>query len=161
MTVNSPPYIHTYIQILEDLHWLPVKFRVKFKICLLVYQFINDCGPDYMREILEFSSRSRTLRSSTGNLLLQVPRVKTEYYDKRSFRYAGPKLWNELPYDIRSSDSLSNFKKTQDLLFQSCFKLNFKDNLPILIYLMSIYKFYTFYTVSTDEYYCNGVLKNR
>jgi hypothetical protein len=98
-------------EILKDLHWLPVKFRIKFKICLLVYKCLNGCGPEYLRDLLTFPSRPRTLRSSSDNLLLQVPRMRTETFGKRAFKYAGPDLWNKLPYDIRNCDTLTVFKK--------------------------------------------------
>ena len=102
---------HSITSILKDLHWLPVKFRIKYKICLLVYKCLNGYGLDYLRELLAFPPRVRTLRSSSDQLLLHVPRMKTETYGKRSFKYAAPTTWNEVPSDIRNIDSIETFKK--------------------------------------------------
>ena len=37
VVTKSPPFTHS-VSLLRSLHWLPVKFRVDFKICLLTYK---------------------------------------------------------------------------------------------------------------------------
>ncbi len=32
---------------LKDLHWLPVKFRIDFKILLIVFKALHGLAPDY------------------------------------------------------------------------------------------------------------------
>jgi hypothetical protein len=95
---------------LKELHWLPVRHRINFKLCLTVYKCLNGAGPEYLSQLLSFPSRTRILRSSNDPLLLEIPRMKTESFGKRSFKYAAPKTWNEVPYSIRSSDSIEIFK---------------------------------------------------
>ena len=34
--------------VLESLHWLPVKFRIVFKVLLLVYKALNGMAPPYL-----------------------------------------------------------------------------------------------------------------
>ena len=34
------------------LHWLPIKFRVEFKIALHVYKALNGMAPDYIADLL-------------------------------------------------------------------------------------------------------------
>ena len=38
--------------VLRYLHWLPIKFRVEFKIALLVYKALNGMAPDYIADLL-------------------------------------------------------------------------------------------------------------
>ena len=38
---------------LIDLHWLPVKARIKYKICVLTYQAIKTGKPEYLRIMLQ------------------------------------------------------------------------------------------------------------
>jgi len=38
---------------LESLHWLPVKQRIEFKLCLLVHQTINGRAPVYLNDLIE------------------------------------------------------------------------------------------------------------
>ena len=41
---------------------------------------------------------------------LSPPRVNTKTFGERSFSYAGPSVWNNLPQTLRHSDSTSCFK---------------------------------------------------
>lgn len=103
----SQKYDHV-TPILKELHWIPVEQRIIFKIALLVYKALNEAGPAYLRELLTPYQPSRQLRSA-DNLDLCIPRVKLTY-GSRAFSYAGPKVWNSLPHDIRNSSSLNVFK---------------------------------------------------
>ncbi len=38
--------------VLGSLHWLPVTFRIDFKVLLLVYKSLNGLGPKYIADIL-------------------------------------------------------------------------------------------------------------
>ena len=53
---------------------------------------------------------SRTLRS-TDQKLLAVPKSRLKTYGDRAFSVAVPKLWNELPLDLRSLVTFNLFKK--------------------------------------------------
>ena len=95
--------------VLVDLHWLPVKQRIDFKILLLTYKALNGLAPAYMCELLIPYSQKRTLRS-TENHLLTPPRCQLEYFGKRSFAAAAPALWNNLPLNIKQAPSVDIFK---------------------------------------------------
>ena len=43
-------------------------------------------------------------------LLLETKVVKTRY-GRRTFDYAGPRLWNALPLEVRTIESIDTFKK--------------------------------------------------
>ena len=38
--------------ILKELHWLPVRFRIHFKILLLSFKALNGMAPDYITELI-------------------------------------------------------------------------------------------------------------
>ena len=95
---------------LIDLYWLPVEYRIIYKILLVVYKAINGLSPSYISNLLRFCSSSYSL-CSCSNKLLQVPRSKLKSYGDRSFSIAGPKLWNSVPTSLRNADSLDSFKK--------------------------------------------------
>ena len=91
-------------------NWLPVHFRILFKVLLLVYKALNGMAPLYITELLSYRTCSRTLRS-TDQKLLAVPKSRLKTYGDRAFSVAAPKLWNELPLDLRSLDTINLFKK--------------------------------------------------
>lgn len=94
---------------LINLHWLPIPLRIEYKLLLLTYRALNDLGPTYLKELLIPYTPQRCLRSSSDNLLTPV-RTKLSSYGDRAFSSAAPRLWNNLPAEIRSSDSLTVFK---------------------------------------------------
>ena len=77
--------------ILFKLHWLPLGYRIHFKILLLVY----------LSELLRYTNGPRLLRSSSQNFLA-VPGTRLKTCGDRAFSAADPRLWNQLPPDIRS-----------------------------------------------------------
>jgi len=99
------------IPVLRELHWLPVIYRVQFKILLHVYRALNGRAPTYIGDILHPYKQSRSLRSSADSLRLFVPRMKHSWGD-RAFSKSGPTLWNNLPMAVRSAPSLEAFKRS-------------------------------------------------
>ena len=81
---------------LKELHWLPVRKRIEFKILLLAYKCLHGTAPSYLRELLKEYVPPRALRSTSKNLLCE-PRNNMKTYGDRSFSACAPKLWNQLP----------------------------------------------------------------
>ena len=93
--------------VLKDLHWLPVRERIQYKILLLTWKSLHDVAPPYLKDLLIPYTPARDLRSSDKELI-SVPRVKTSYGD-RAFSSAAPTLWNTLPIELRKSHSIEHF----------------------------------------------------
>ena len=64
---------------MRELHWLPVTFRVQYKLCLMVHSSVNGCSPEYITDVLVPMSSLQgraTLRSFTSGSF-DVPRTRT------------------------------------------------------------------------------------
>uniref|UniRef100_A0A8C1W806 Reverse transcriptase domain-containing protein n=1 Tax=Cyprinus carpio TaxID=7962 RepID=A0A8C1W806_CYPCA len=81
--------------ILQSLHWLPIKFRISYKILLLTYKALNGLAPAYLTSLLPRYNPSRSLRSQNAGLLI-VPRIAKSTKGGRAFSHLAPKLWNSL-----------------------------------------------------------------
>ncbi len=79
-------------QILQSLHWLPIKFRISYKILLLAYKALNDLAPAYLTNLLSRNDPTRSLRSQNSGLLVR-PRILNSTKGGRTFSYLAPKLW--------------------------------------------------------------------
>ena len=95
--------------VLRNLHWLPIQSRINFKVLLFAYQCFHQFGPSYLVELLTQYKPERTLRSSKKSLFC-VPQTMTRSYGERSFSYAAPVLWNNLPEHVRNIDTYERFK---------------------------------------------------
>ena len=97
---------------LRALHWLPVEYRVKYKVCTLMHGVVNDRAPSYVADtvvpVASLPGR-RSLRSASDGLF-DVPSVHTNL-GRRAFSVAGPTLWNTLPANIRAISSFVGFKQ--------------------------------------------------
>ncbi|XP_060760437.1 uncharacterized protein LOC132870681, partial [Neoarius graeffei] len=95
--------------VLSTLHWLPIKFRIDYKILLLTFKALNGLAPQYLSELLLLYDPPRLLRSKGAGYLL-VPRIVKATSGGRAFSYKAPLLWNSLPSSVRESDTVSAFK---------------------------------------------------
>ncbi len=90
--------------VLASLHWLPVRFRIEFKILLIVLKILHGLAPAYLSELLHVHTPVRALRSS-NQVLLDVTRARLKNKGDRAFSVVAPNLWNSLPVHIRTAQS--------------------------------------------------------
>ena len=126
-----------------ELHWLPVAYRIEFKLLLYVFKGIHGLAPQYISEMFTVYSSGYSFRRNSaiddihyefGNIVepiqqrnvfyLKVPKTKRKTFEHRSIAVAGPTLWNKLPIDIRCITDLDTFKKElKTHLFRCAYKL--------------------------------------
>ena len=84
---------------------------------------MKQLAPYYLANLLKKRIASRATRSATDKNLLEAKRNNLVTVGDRSFAaHVAPKLWNELPYSLRASNSLVSFKKLLKIyLFQRYF----------------------------------------
>ncbi len=104
--------------VLRSLHWLPVTFRIDFKVLLLVYISLNDLGLKYIADMLTEYKSNRQLRS-VGSSQLEKPRVHTKQGES-TFSYFPACSWNQLPEEIRCAKTLAIFKSRLKTHLFSC-----------------------------------------
>ena len=96
--------------VLRELHWLPVRRRLDFKLATLMFKSLHGCAPLYLSDACQSTREtSHRLRSSSTTTYV-IPRTRTRLGD-RAFDVAGPRLWNNLPASLRSTDSIAQFRK--------------------------------------------------
>jgi hypothetical protein len=105
-----PRYSHI-TPVLKGLHWLPIAFRIKFKIALLVFKALRGMAPSYLAEIITQKTTTRYSLRTNNKHLLTVPLMKRKTFGDRAFAFAGPKVWNELPTEIKETQNIDTFKK--------------------------------------------------
>ena len=88
---------------LSKLHWLNIRKRIVFKICLLSYKAINGLAPVYLQELFSYSHHGHSPK-------LIIPCYNLERYGKRAFGNIGPRVMNRLPSKITEAVSVGAFK---------------------------------------------------
>ena len=85
----------------------------------MVFKVTQESGPDYFKGYFEEVSEKhhyQTRMATSGSFTL--PKVNSES-GKRTFRYMGAIEWNQLPVEVRRSETQTVFKAR-------CNKLQFK-----------------------------------
>ena len=97
--------------------WLPIRHRCIFKTALLVYKYLHTNCPKYFSPFLKVRKCAYNTRlSQSDGIILNVPQYQPSIYKSTkqfglSFAYDAPKIWNELPDDVRSATSIASFRK--------------------------------------------------
>ena len=109
--------------VLRELHWLPVHYRIKFKVILQVFKSLNDMAPKYLSDKLNLR-KNNGLRSDNSRKL-QIPKSRLKLYGDRAFSVAGPMLWNDLSEELRLCTKIDTFKRLlKTHLFKQAFALD-------------------------------------
>ena len=105
---------HCHItSLLQQLHWLPIRLRIEFKILLITFKVLQGSAPKYLIDSTSVLPPSRyDLPRNKDGILLSTPKPFTKVTTgDRSFMAAVPRLWNSLPVSIRSACTKSDFKQ--------------------------------------------------
>ena len=105
--------------VLYELHWLPVKMRIRFKLLLLMYRCVQQTAPAYLCELIQPKKKSKYGIRSYSLDHLHVPDSGSKSYGDRAFCVSGPTEWNKLSLEIRQAKSVDLFKtELKTLLFK-------------------------------------------
>ena len=105
-------------ELLMKLEWLPIASRISHSKMVLVYKILNNMCPGYLKDLLQYKTNSEDNVRSTVQKKLVIPKVRCEVF-KKSLRYSGPHIWNQLPNELHHIKSLAQFKKSCKQHFMS------------------------------------------
>ncbi len=78
--------------VLFELHWLPVKCRIKFKVLLMAFKALPGKAPQYLSRMLVYRN-ARPSRLS-NQFFFEVRRTKCVTFGDQAFSVYAPMLWN-------------------------------------------------------------------
>ena len=101
----------------NDINWLPINERVNQRICVTAYNFFNGTSPIYMSDIFTLKKVTKNTRNSLHRF--DIPLRKTNV-GQSALSYLGPKLWNNLPIDVKLAKNRNIFKhKMKSIYFDT------------------------------------------
>ncbi len=81
----------------KNLHWLPIKSGIDFKILGIAWKAYNGIGPKYLSDLLHKKHITHNTCSADTNLL-KIPATKLVTCGDRAFQKETPTLWNDFTY---------------------------------------------------------------
>ena len=79
------------------------------KLCTEIYKTLNNLNPNYMKQIFELRLCARPAWEQY-KLNLNIPRKKKVAFWTKSLGSLSPKIWNNIPYQIKSARYLNIFE---------------------------------------------------
>ena len=111
---------------LKKLHFLSVYYRIRFKIAMLVFNSLNNFGPNYISNMISLrTEKPHAVRRNEDAFLLNIPPPPRYNKTNGAFSICAPVVWNALPYSIRSSNCINKFKVA---LKTHYFRIPFKNS---------------------------------
>ena len=78
-------------------------------LCIEIYKSINNINSSFMKQFFQVRETNRTVRNQY-KLNVCVAKVNQDNYGEKSLRFYGPKIWNSLPFHIKTSENFKTFK---------------------------------------------------
>ena len=129
VVTQKPRFCHI-TPVLSDLHWLPVRQRISFKIATVTFRVLQFQQPSYLNNNTQICTRQCSMKSScishptictdTSTLLFFIivnmcsPRKATMATSK-SFSSVASNIWNALPNHLSSIPTLPAFRRALKL----------------------------------------------
>lgn len=96
---------------LKALNWLSISQMIKYNALIYIYKMLNDQLPKYLaKNLIRTNTLHNRLTRQNNEYNLRLPNYSTNFTQKNIF-YNGVKLFNELPNEIKQSQSLNIFKE--------------------------------------------------
>ena len=95
--------------LLKELHWLPVRARIQYKVAVLAFRHFDRSLAPCLSNLLFTYEPSRSLRSASEKRLVP-PKRHLKSAGERAFSFVAPMVWNSLPTSLRQLPTLSAFK---------------------------------------------------
>ena len=86
----------------KQLHWLPIKQCINYKVLTLVHKCQHQKAPVYLQNLLNEKMARRQGLQSEEQAQLEVPHTKNKTFASQSFSVCAPTKWNKLPNTIRN-----------------------------------------------------------
>ena len=97
--------------VLNNLKWKTLETRRFHTKATLIYKILNDLSaPQLSNSFVKLNDTNINYNLRNIETDLALPRPYTNFL-KRSFKYSGAMLWNNLPYEAKTAKSLSDFKR--------------------------------------------------
>jgi len=102
LIVGKRKYDHITDTMCHDLHWLPVRQHIQYKLGTMVFKCLRRMATSYLADMCTpvSSTTGRQHLCSAASHDLTIPCNRLARYGSRSFATSGPLIWNSLPLTV-------------------------------------------------------------
>ena len=100
-------YVSTFTQLLEKDSSVTFHIRKLQVLAREILKARNNLSPPIVQNIFRTTEQAYSLRRDT---IFEGRRIQTQRYGIESLTYLGPKIWSQVPNEMKESASLAVFK---------------------------------------------------
>ena len=108
LRVVTNDYESSYESLLEKVSCKTLYLTRVHAFAVEMFKCIHGINPEFITNLFCLSDHGYNTRG--GTMVIQ-PKVNTNNFGINSFRYQGPKIWNQLPTTLKTCESLAQFKQ--------------------------------------------------
>ena len=102
-------FVASYEDLLSKERKSKINVRRMRILCAKIYKTLNDLNPSFMNNIFKLKINSREAHDKY-KLNLDIPKWSQRTFGYKNLKVLGPKMWNNLPYHVKSSDNHDTVK---------------------------------------------------
>ena len=100
-----------YDELRRNLNMLDMNQRRVLHSQCLLFKIINGSGPVYLRDLFTLHHEVSVRQTRTSDCNIYLPNTPISSIHNKSFRFYAARVWNELPSDVKNSNTLGTFKR--------------------------------------------------
>ena len=100
-----------YDELRHHLNMLDMNQRRILQSQCLLFKIINNLGPVYLRDIFTLHHEVSVRPTRTFDRNIYLPNTQVSSIHNKSFKFYAARIWNELPSDVKNSNTLGTFKR--------------------------------------------------
>ena len=97
-------YESSYKNLLKKSGNPSMNLRRTRSLCIGIYKTINNLNKGFMKNCSKFKKQIEHRGNNTSQWIIQA-------FGPKSLRLQGPRVWNALPFQIKSKENLQTFKR--------------------------------------------------
>lgn len=111
LITNNFDYINSRgVNIVKNLKWMTVKQRCMYFTAILMFKCIHGLAPSYLVNDIIMNCDVNGINTRSHPMNVYVPYASSQFA-KRSFKYSGAVIWNDLPAFLKEMYNLNGFKR--------------------------------------------------
>ena len=92
----------------EQLDWEGLDTQRQIQVAVMVYKSLHGLASNYLSSLFTQRNISYNVRDNEKKLVIPLPRTN---FLKNSVRYNGAIIWNNLPLELRQTETINSFRR--------------------------------------------------
>ena len=95
----------------KEIKWLSMNDRRTLDGLSLLFKILKGDAPEYLKDLFTLNSELSEIETRSCNRNIWIPNQPISAIHRKSFRFAIPRIWNNLPDNLKNFQTVNTFKK--------------------------------------------------